>query len=356
MTTSVTHDEVIYLIPGREMPFLLKRGGIKKDLIIGLVGERGGGKSGSGATISLIDFMFDGVPCYSNMSIKCDIEIDDATAQKYGLKRGGVAHFASLPIDYKKLLRFDECYANSLIFLDEINVELSEARRSMSNTNLFFNRVAQELRHLQSSLIYTSISEMYLDSRLREFTDCFLRCEDTAYDSEGIRSKKPIGIDFKWVVYFMNRCFTGVTYQQTRRHSGEVYFHFKPWRGIYDDKQFQGKDMRKYGVNILKDDSTSLTLSGVGTSPSPVVDSHHNKWGFLEGIVDRYRRGGVLMVPSSRIWNEPEVLERRVAKNDITLELERTYKIFKTRRNEGLRKVEYYIFEKPIITDTGPQS
>lgn len=303
-------QKILNQIVGSQFKYLFKRKNIKKDLILGFVGERGGGKSGSAAVTTILDFMMDGIPCYSNMKIGMRVPIPDELANKFGIPWGQYGIMKSLPLDMPALLRFDLKYKNSVIFIDEINVEVSEARRSMTNTNLFSNRLGQELRHLESSLIFTAISEMHIDGRLRDLVDCFVKCSDTCNTRDGIERGKPPGIDFKWIVYYMSTCFDGTTYNETKHPSIECFFHFKPWRGIYDDKEFQGEGMMKYGYS-LKD----LTES---SKPKETLIDASKDWTWLNNLIEQYRQAGLSEILCDTVWDSPEALRARAYKNDIS--------------------------------------
>lgn len=341
---SEERQRILNLIPGLEMSYFLKRKGIKKDLIIGMIGERGGGKSGSSAVLGLIDFAMDNIPIHSNMKIACEIVVDDSTAQKYGLSYGGIAIYRSVPIDMPALLRFDEKFRNTAIYLDEINVEVSEARRAMSNTNLFSNRLTQELRHLEAAMLFTCLSEMSIDPRLRDVVDCFIRCEETAYFEENIAVGKPQGIDFQWTPYFMNKCFNGHSYSETKKHEPEAIFHFKPWRGIYDDKEFQGKGMVKYGVDINRymDGEGPPMQMDVSVGEAPNVRKFYDKWGWFEPIARDLLDSHDKFVEAEEVWNNPEVKARRIDKNTITRHLKDIYNIRSTYKTIDCEKKTYY--------------
>lgn len=338
-------QEMLNLIPGKRLDYVLKRKGIKKDLIIGLVGERGGGKSGSGAVMSLMDFAMDGIKLFSNMHIACNMEISDEGAQEFGLRKGGIARYRSLPIDMPRLMHFDEMYRNSIIFFDEINVEIAEARRCMTNTNLFSNRLAQELRHLESAIIFTCISEMAVDPRWRDIVDVFIKSEETAYYEENIASGKPQGVDFAWTVYFMNRCFNGHTYQETQKPIRDVIFHFKPWRGIYDDKEFQGKHMVKYGVQVNKEGEEVASMA-LATTDSKAVSDDKRDWGWFEPILANifksFEEGKE--VPVGLIQNAPEVKSRHIQPKELNDYLLEVYHI-KRAQHGGFHTICYELAE-----------
>jgi hypothetical protein len=334
---------ILNLIPGRELGYLLKRERIKKDLIIGCIGERGGGKSGSGAVLSIIDFAMDGIPIFSNMKIALDIEVDDPTAQKYGLSHGGTAKYRSIPIDMPALLRFDEKYRNSLIFLDEVNVEVSEARRAMSNTNLFSNKLTQELRHLESAIIFTCISEMAVDPRWRDIVDCYLRCEETAYYTANIAAKKDIGVDFKWLVYLMNRCFNGRTYADIKKPEKEAIFHFMPWRGCYNDTEFQGQGQMKYGVNIKKDNGEKMNVGSLSMEDGQVVREYKDQWAWFEPIYLRMVEGNDSLIKADEITQDPRVLAKRIPPDRISRHLKEVYGVTTRKITERGETSRYYV-------------
>lgn len=337
-------QKILNEIPGKELGYLIKtRKNIKKDLIMGFIGERGGGKSGSAAVEAIVDFGMEGIPIFSNMKISCDIEISDETARKYGLSHGGVARYRSLPLDLPRLLRFDEIFRGSLIFIDEINIEVSEARRSQTNTNLFSNRLAQELRHLEAGMLFTCISEMAIDNRIRDIVDSFTKSEETAYYEENIRVGKPIGVDFKWSTYLMNRCFNGHTYAETHRPEKDVIFHFKPWRGIYDDKEFQGQGMTKYGVNMKDFNEEDMAMS-LQTSESPKVAQHDREWGWFGPLLVKMFESGRTYYPANEIWNDPEVKRHRIAPGKMSRYLLDAHGIPTVRDSfNGGRKQTYYV-------------
>jgi len=321
---------------------------LDREIIIGLIGQRGEGKSASGASISLVDFMVDGIPCYSNMAIACKMLIEDDIARDAGFKRSGVVEYRSRQFNKAALLRKGADFANSLLFIDEINVEFSEARRSMSNTNLFFNRLIQELRHYKISLIFTAISEMHIDSRLRELTDVFIKVEDTALSMENLARKKPSGTDFKWVIYPMSRILTGQSYYVTHKHLPPRYFSFVRFRGIYDDKEVQAEGMSKYGIDLSKLDGDKVYAEETLT-PAPFVSEFDRKWGWLAPIADEMLHSGEKFLRADEYYNNPEVKRRKIPKGKLTELLETYYQITTERKSVGAKKRTFYILpDEPL--------
>jgi uncharacterized coiled-coil protein SlyX len=311
-----TRDDVLRLIVGLKLDPILRRQHLKREVIIGLVGLRGDGKSGSGAVIALLDYMLNNNPVWSNMAIRTAIRVEDETAisMTHGvLHHGGVVTYTSQELDKEGLLRFDPSYHEGCYFIDEINMEFAEARRSMSNTNLFMDRVAQQLRKYQNSMIYTVINEMFIDARIRELTDIFIRCEDTALSVEGLNHHKQPGIDFKWTIYPMSGYLCGRenSYYLTKKPLPPVYLHFEPWRGIYDDKLAQAPGKMKYGFNLADKTGNNVGV-GIETQQSSETETAVDQYKWLEKIVNKKMliddEGNEReFVPQSEVMNYPAI-------------------------------------------------
>lgn len=249
--------------------------------VIGTIGERGGGKSGSDAVLSIIDYALDGKDLRSNMLISCDMEVDDDIARSYGLNSGGVVNIRSKPLDKNALLTLDDSYRNTCIVIEEINVQYSNVRRFMSNTNVDFNEVCQQIRKLQSPLIYNVIDEMFIDPQLRSNTDIFIKTYDTAFDTSNLLSsnRKARGKDFMWKVYPMSAYLYGEQnrYVYTKK-TKSVCFHFQPWRGVYDDMKHQEKGI----YSMSTKDKNKLMISA---ESSPEMAAYMSKWETLTKVV-----------------------------------------------------------------------
>jgi hypothetical protein len=312
-TATISREDILKLIPQHEIKPFFVRPHLDRELIIGLIGLRGDGKSGSGASISLVDFMLRNKPCWSNMAISCDLEIDDTTAQQYGLRRGGVAHYEAGELDKEALLKLDDRYRGGCIFIDEINVQYSNVRRFMTNTNVDFNTVVQELRKFKSSLIYTVIDEMFIDSQLRTLTDVFIKSEDTALSCEGLDSRKPTGLDFKWMIYPMSGYLVGRenSYPVTKHPLTPCFFHFGIFRGIYNTDLFQRKG--KYSKNA-REQKMEATIE---TSPSPEVVARFEKWAWLEERALILKKSGIEFLEAYQLWSFLEINKHKITSKEI---------------------------------------
>jgi len=158
-----------------------------------------------GSSITIVDFLLDLKQCWSNMPIQLKIKYRDAEKV-----------FATDTLDKAALLdlaHIDESYTDGLIYVDEMTMELSEARRSGSNKSLFFDYVLGQIRKLRLNIIYTCQSEMEVDYRLRSTqTDIFIKCADAAYHGGSVRPQAgDMGHHSNWVCYDTSGTVTGKT-------------------------------------------------------------------------------------------------------------------------------------------------
>ena len=277
---ATTRQGILQMIPQFMVNPVFTRQHLDREIVIGTIGDRGGGKSGSDAVVSIIDFMMAGKKVWSNMHIECNIEIDDITARGIGLNSGGIAHYESLPLDKNALLELDESYRGGCLVIEEINVQYSNVRRFMSNTNVNFNEVCQQLRKFKTSMIYNVIDEMFVDSQLRALTDIFLMSYDTAFDLDSLHSKKKTGVDFNWKVFPMSGYLCGEQgkYSVTKKALPPIYFHFHPWRGVYDTLRHQEKGIYSLTTKEKKD----MLKAEVSIESSPELREEINEWSWLE--------------------------------------------------------------------------
>jgi hypothetical protein len=295
----VSRTDALKLIPQFELNngrALFRRHHLNREIVIGLIGLRGEMKSLTGSIIALVDFMLEGMGCESNMSIACKFKIEDDMAQKYGLRRGGEVSFKSEELDRLALFRLDDRYHRKILFIDEINMQFAEARRAMAGTNLESAAVVQQLRKLQCSLIYTVIHEMWVDPRIRDGTDVFIKCEDTALTPEALAQKRPLGVTCQWTVYPMTRILTGWTYQQTHKTLGPFYVSAKPYWGIMDTYQLQHRG--SYAVKMAGKQGVDIDFK-----PDPKTIEMRNKWGWLYDGIQALHDEGVERIEADQLWD-----------------------------------------------------
>ena len=187
--------------------------------------------------------------------------------------------------------------------------------------NIFFDRVVQQLKKYESSLIYTVIHEMWVDARVRDMTDIFIRCEDTALSPDGLNGKKKVGQDFKWIIFPMTRYLTGQSYYVTHRPFDTCFLKFTPWRGIYDDKLLQARGSTKYGFDFKQMGGDTDLSSGVEFQSSQKVIEARQKWGWLEDAIRQLHDQGVEAIIDNTLWDYLGVKDRGLSTKEIGKQL-----------------------------------
>jgi len=282
---------------------------LNREYVLGTVGDRGGGKSGSDAVIGIVDFMLRGKTVWSNMNIEYDITVPDELAQKYGLNSGGSVHYESIPIEKDKLLKLDETYRDGCLVIEEINVQYSNVRRFMSNTNIESNELYQQLRKFRTSLIYNVIDEMFVDPQLRALTDIFIRTYDTAFDIDAMLRKKKTGLDFCWLAYSYSGYLNGEQgrYALTKK-ADKWYFKFEPWQGVYDSWQHQERGT--YSLN--KRERAAMEKAGLNIESSEDIALHTLEWGWLGEKAIELKKAEITELVAWELWQHLELKERDI--------------------------------------------
>jgi len=260
---------------------LIRRFHLNRDWIIGLIGERGSGKSLGGANIAIRDFMMNGEPCWSNMDIKLQVDVEDESAARYGLP-GGTVTYEAEHIEKQGFLALDSRYEGGCLFFDEFNLEYGESRRSSTNVNLMTDRAIQQLRKMQCGLIYTVLNEMYVDTRIRENTDVFIRCSDIAYKAGNLQERMQQGAVFEWMIYPISTKFAGQggTYKETNQALGPYQVELKHLWDAIDTYQRQAVGATKYSEN--------KTLMPIQIKEDPAVVADKSRWGWLDDAITRF--------------------------------------------------------------------
>jgi hypothetical protein len=209
-----THQLDLTQVLACEIKQLYRWPHLNRDTVVGFIGGRGAGKSGSCVETLLKDCWLFGEPVWSNVPIKLQIGVPDDVAGKYGVK-GGVAVFESLPLDLSSLFFDDDPpYREGYINIEEYNIAVADARRTMSNQSLAAADWQQLLRKYDCGLTFNCIHEMFVDIRLRDMVDAFVLCEDSALTPEGLRAGKKQGVTVNQKVYPMSPRINGLTYAQ----------------------------------------------------------------------------------------------------------------------------------------------
>ncbi len=198
----------------------------KRSKILGFVGIRGSGKSVGAARTIVLDGLLKGRPVWSNMLIEVQLLTDD----------GRVA-LRTRDLDELAMGNLDTKYRNGIVYLDEVNINYAESRRSMSKANLSFSRILQQIRHRQLDVIWSAQSEMHCDERLRWQTDIFVQCSDVSIKNP----KVGIGEYSRWILYDLS----GIIKGEPPIGSQDAVFKRltmwnRPWWHVYDTEQMQG--------------------------------------------------------------------------------------------------------------------
>jgi len=198
----------------------------KRTVIIGFVGPRGSGKSVGADRLVITDFMLKGKTVWSNMKIEF-----------YLVMNGSLVHMESKPLDRLSLVDLDKVYRDGLIYVDEVNL-MMEARRAMSQENVNFSYILQQLRKRRLTIIWSAQSEMHCDDRLRFQTDIFIMCQDVSINHPHCG----VGELSSWKAHD----FSGMVTGKNPRNSKDAVFYEgvqwnKPWWNTFDTFEIQDK-------------------------------------------------------------------------------------------------------------------
>ena len=307
-----TQAPSLELIIAKTVGSLLRVHHLNRDVIIGWIGPRGGGKSVGAATTGAIDWGCEGDVIRSNMSVAWDIEVNENVAALYGASPG-VVHYESKELNKHKLLTFHPDYFRDVFIIDEINEWLADARRTMSTQNLLADDVAQMLRKNESPLFYTCIHEMFVDSRIRDMTDLFIKTEDTALTEHGLRNKQQQGIKFRWMLYFMSKKFTGHTYSETNKPVGPIDINGRMLWDIINTRQRQARE--KYRP---EDYAEELPID---ISSDPQIVKEISKWGWLTDALLTLHNNGVKDMEDIELWEYLRLKERNISPSVVGVKL-----------------------------------
>lgn len=215
----------------------LFKGGYLKNisLVFGFVGPRGSGKSVGASALAIIDFLLDGKTVWSNMDIEITVKYRDCEKV-----------FRSEPLDKASLMDindFEANFADGLIMIDELNIEIGDARRSMANQMLWFDFMLQEVRKRKMNICYQLQAEEWAGNRSRWQTDFYIVCRDRAFMGNSPKSED-IGRFSRWRIHDMSGIVTGELkwadgYHKRIDHFAELTFWNTPFWNCYNTGQIQ---------------------------------------------------------------------------------------------------------------------
>ena len=257
------------------------RGGFLSDfdLIIGLVGPRGSGKSCGGSAIAIWDYLLCGIPVFSNMDIKVVVRYKKASKV-----------FESANLDKTSLLDVrdqEQMYRNCLIFVDEANIEMAESQRTMGNRSLWFSYALQQARKRHLSMIHTEQSEYHVTERLRWQTSLYISTKDAAYQY-GTPKPGSMGRKSLWKVHDYSGIITGEAYEGTPVFDG--VFHNTPFWHSFDTEQIQS------GETELPDHKKQKT--DISITPGTELAALKEEYADALTIIGAYSKKG----EETRVW------------------------------------------------------
>lgn len=175
MKHGYTEDQLIARLIELYLPMrYFKVGDYEKvDMVIGMCGHRGAGKSVGAAMVCLFDFMLRGLNCWSNMPISCKVCYRDISREYHSIDTAQV-----------ELLDLQAGYRGGVILADECNLSFASSYKTMSSANQDFAALVQQVRKRKLSIIWTAQSFMSIDKNLRFQTDLCVACRDTHLSGE----------------------------------------------------------------------------------------------------------------------------------------------------------------------------
>jgi hypothetical protein len=240
--------------------------------VIGFVGPRGSGKSVGAARTVILDYMLRSKTVWSNMEIGFN-----------RIYNGNSIPAVSRSLDRLSLGELDEVYSKGIIYVDEVNL-MMEARRSMSQGNLMFSYILQQLRKRQLTIIWSAQSEQHCDDRLRFQTDIIISCSDVSIT----RPNCEIGALSIWKAYD----FSGIVKGTTHRSTKDMLFY----EGVESNKPF----WNTYSTWEIQD----------ATTPTK-QDKRQAEADRIAAEIAEGMKAGTPRVSKRELWKSYDILEDR---------------------------------------------
>lgn len=280
-----------------------------RSLVIGFVGPRGSGKSVGAARLVILDFMLKGKKVWSNMEIAFN-----------RLNNGNATLLASLPLDRLSMEELDKVYTDGIIYVDEVNL-MMEARRSMSQENLMFSYILQQLRKRRLTIIWSAQSEQHCDDRLRFQSDIIIACSDMSITNP----KCGIGELSKWQAYD----FSGIVKGKSHRNTKDMLFY----EGIESNKPF----WNTYSTWEIQD-----------TKSASRQDEQQAEAERIAAEIAAEMKAGLSRIHRRELWKKYDLLDDRGMQVRIGKLLSSRHGIIKEDDNPTSR---YYVVEDELILE-----
>lgn len=259
------------------------------DLVIGLVGPRGSGKSVGMTGICVLDGLLAGRRVVSNLPISIKVRYRDCEKV-----------LSTEELDPSTLLDINEFtrnYYDCMIALDEVNTFLADALRSTTNQALHFSYVLQQMRHRHLDFIYTSQNETWQTDRLHFQTDFYIRCRDAAF-YKGRPKKEDIGRFSRWEIHDMSGTVTGEVlhgrYNRIPPYK-TMKFHNTPFWNCYDTELMQRR--QKVIVNTYAEQPSGLVMDEIK------LKKLQDRLGVPVNIIKRFINLNINKISRSELWD-----------------------------------------------------
>lgn len=290
-------------------------------LVLGWIGAAGSGKSCGMAGTIIYDYLLAGIPVFSNMDIAVTVKYKKASKT-----------FRTQDLDKASLLNIkdiDTMYRNCCLGVDELNLELSDARRSMSNKSLFFSYALQERRKRHIHFLHTEQSEMHADERVRFQTSLYIQTRDAAYQG-GPPQPDELGRKSRWKVYDTSGIYNGeiLDGRDPRLVIFEDDFHNTPFWHSFDTDQLQTGVIKPKPV--LESDITVVESAGLMALKAQYARGRE--------VVTKYASLGIERANCDELWLELGIENDRGAQTAIGNQLA-DFNV--TKHRDGMGKTFY---------------
>lgn len=169
MRQGFTEDKLIQRLIDNYLPIRYFKAGDyeRTDMVIGLCGHRGSGKTVGAVGIGLFDYLLRGKDVWSNVPIEVKVCYKKASRV-----------YATKDVEQVDLLDLEGGYKGGMVLADECNLSFASAYKTMSNPNQDFAGMVQQIRKRHMSVVWTAQSFMSVDKNLRWQTDFMVGCRD----------------------------------------------------------------------------------------------------------------------------------------------------------------------------------
>lgn len=158
------------------------------DLVTIVWGPRGGGKTITSVSLSIIDGQMRGIPCISNVPFAWIAK--DSNNKLYKVE--------SIPFDVELFAHGDPSLKYKRLFIDEGNY-LADRLRSTSNKNLAMTDILQQARKFRMCVVFATINWLWLDPRVTgSLCDILIECNDLYYRNYGKKHGLKKGYRIAW--------------------------------------------------------------------------------------------------------------------------------------------------------------